>query len=184
MSREELLKYRKEDKSNRVTLVLPFHCKFRGIQQVLQKSYNKMITCNPDLKQIFLEPPMISFRRAPNIRDKVVSANHSEHKSYQPILPPKGKSYIAALINHSKTVTNTISNQTYYIGGNANTVGAIYSALCTKYKKLYAGKTRQSLNERFNGHRSHVVHHPNRSDLAQHYNENDCDFRHDLEISV
>ena len=55
MSREELPTYRKKDKSNRVTLVLPFHHKFKGIQQVLQKSSNKMVTCNPDLKQIFPE---------------------------------------------------------------------------------------------------------------------------------
>ena len=67
MSSEELINYRKKDKSNRVTLVLPFHHKYRGIQQVLQKPYNKKITCNPDLKQIFPDPPMISFRRAPNI---------------------------------------------------------------------------------------------------------------------
>ena len=42
----------------------------------------------------------------------------------------------------------------------------------------------QSLNERFNCHPSDEVHHPGRSDLAQHYNENDCDIRHDLEILV
>ena len=82
------------------------------IQKVLQKSYNKMITCDPDLKQIFSDPPMISFGWAPNIWDKVVQANHSGHKSYQPILPAEWKSYIDDLINHSKTVTNTISNQT------------------------------------------------------------------------
>ena len=72
ISREELLTYRKKDESNRVTLVLPFHHKYRGVQQVLQKSYSKMITCNPDIKQIFPNPPMISFRQAPNIQDKVV----------------------------------------------------------------------------------------------------------------
>ena len=103
---------------------------------------------------------MISFRQAPNIRDKVVQANHSGHKSYQSILTPEGKSYIADLINHSKTVTNTISNQTCYIGDNANTVGAIYPTLCTKHKKLYVGQKRQSLNERINSHRSDAVHHP------------------------
>ena len=126
MSQEKLLTYKTKDKSNRVTLVLPFHRKFRGIQQVLHKSCNKMITCNPDLEQIFLDPSMISFRQAPNIQEKVVRPSHSGHKSYQPILPPEGKSYVADLINHSKTVTNTISNQTCYIeGGNATTVEAI-----------------------------------------------------------
>ena len=69
---------------------------------------------------------MISSERTPNIQDKVVQANHSGHKSYQPILPPEGKSYIPDHINYSKTVTNTISNQTCYIEqGNANTAGAI-----------------------------------------------------------
>ena len=42
----------------------------------------------------------------------------------------------------------------------------------------------QSLNERFNGHRSDVVHRRGRSDLAQHYNETDCDIRHDSDILV
>ena len=135
---EEFLTYRKKDKSNRVTLVLPFHHKFRGIQEVLQTSYSKMITCNPDLKQIFADILMISFRQAPNIQDKVVRANHSGHKSYLPMLPPERKSYIADLINHSKTFTYTTSNQMCYIEeGNANTAGAIYSALCTELKTLH-----------------------------------------------
>ena len=186
MSREQLLTYRDKDKSNRVTLVLPFHHKFRGIQQVLQKSFNKVITCNPDLKQIFPDPPMISFRRTPNIWDKVVQANHSWHKSYQPVLPPEGKSYIA---HHIKTtpkqlLTPSVTECVNEHIGNVSAIGTIYSALCTKHKKLYVGQTRQSLNDRFNGHSSDAVYHPDRSGLAQHYNENDCDIRHELEISV
>ena len=98
---------------------------------------------------------MISFRRAPNIWDKVVQANHSWHINYQPILPPGEKPYIADLINHSKTVTNIISNQMCYIeGGNSNTAGAIYSALCTKHEKLCVGQTWHPLKKRFNGHHS------------------------------
>ena len=50
-----------------------------------------------------------------------------------------------------------------------------FTMLCSKL---------QSLNERFNDHLSDAVHHPERSDLAQHYNENDYEIRHDLEILV
>ena len=50
--------------------------------------------------------------------------------------------------------------------------------------KLYVVQTRPSLNERFSGHCSDAVHHPDQSSLVQHYIENDCDIRHDLEISV
>ena len=56
-----------------------------------------MTTCNPDLKQIFSDPPMISYRLAPNIRDKVVQANHSGHMSYQSILSPEHMSYQSIL---------------------------------------------------------------------------------------
>ena len=42
----------------------------------------------------------------------------------------------------------------------------------------------QSFKEGFNGHHSDVAQHPDRSDLAQHYNENDCDIRKYLEIPV
>ena len=114
---------------------------------------------------------MISFRRVPNIPDKLVQAIHSGHKSYLSTLPPEGKSHIADLTNHSKTVTDTISNQTCYIErGNTNTIEAMYSALCTKYKKLNVGQTRQSLNKRFNSQCSDAIHHPDQSNLAQHYN--------------
>ena len=50
--------------------------------------------------------------------------------------------------------------------------------------KLYVRQIRQSPNEKFNSHRSNAVHHPGRSNFAQHYNENDFNIRHDLEISV
>ena len=168
-----------------VTLVLPFCHKFREIQHVLQKFYNKMILRNPELNWIFPDPPMISFRWASNFQEKVVQTNHSGHKTYQPILPLGRKSYIADLINHTKTVTNIISKRTCYIeGSNTNTIGAIYSVLSTTHKNLCVGRIRQSINERFNGHRSDAVHYTDRSNLTQQDNENDCDIRHDLEISV
>ena len=69
MDTDDYEKARLDILTNRVTLALPFHHKFTGTKQVLQISYNKMITYNPDLKQIFQDPPMTSFSRAPNIRD-------------------------------------------------------------------------------------------------------------------
>ena len=64
-----------------------------------------------------------------------------------------------------------------------NSYTAIYSALCTKHKKLYVGKTRQPLNGGSTA-TAQIVHHSDWSDLAQNYNENDCVIRPDLEILV
>ena len=89
MSMEELLTYRKKDELNKVTLVLPFYHKFKGDPTGSLEILNRM-TCNPGLKQIFPDLPMISFRQASNIQDKLVQANHYVHKSYQPILPTEG----------------------------------------------------------------------------------------------
>ena len=59
-----------------------------------------------------------------------------------------------------------------------------FTLLYVQNIRNYVGQTKQSHNKRFNGHHSDAVHHPDWSDLAQHYNKNDCDIRHDLEISV
>ena len=47
-----------------------------GSKRFSRNDNNKVITCNPDLKRIFQDPPTISSRQTPNIQDKVVQANH------------------------------------------------------------------------------------------------------------
>ena len=59
----------------------------------------------------------------------------------------------------------------------------MYAAKCTKHGILYVGQTSQTLNGRFYIHRSDIRHRTTRSDLAQHYAENDCDFETDLQVS-
>jgi len=185
MNRGDLLIYKKRDNTNRIAIVLPFHHKFKGIQHVLQRSYKKMLSNYPDLKSIFPQPPLISYRRAPNIRDKLVHANHTGKNLKTVDTISNSRSFIHSLMNHSGQVTNTISRRSSFIeGGSANTVGAIYSAECTKHKKLYIGQTIQTLNARFNGHRSDMEHYPERSDLSYHFRNNDCDMKTDLQISV
>ena len=58
---------------------------------------------------------MVSLKRAPSFRNKVVRANHSGHRTHQPTEPPEGKFYVANLINPSKRVTNNVSKRTCFI---------------------------------------------------------------------
>ena len=46
------------------------------------------------------------------------------------------------------------------------------------------GQTKQPLNLRFNGHRSDIIHYPDRCELDSHFSKNNCDFKSDLSISI
>ena len=62
---------RKND--NRVPLVIDWHQKFKGLSQILVRHYNFMVIEHPDLKKMFPEPPLVSYRRNPNLHNNLVS---------------------------------------------------------------------------------------------------------------
>ena len=184
--REELLTYKKRDSSTRIPLVLTWHHKFRDLPNILHDRYKAMIKENPDMKAIFPEPPLVSFRRSKNLADQLTRADHtSKRPTPQQTTRDRTSTDIDKLINDSGTVTNIHSKATFKIcGGKATDSDVIYSATCTKHNKMYVGQTSQPLNERFNGHRSDIRHHPDRCELGNHFATNDCDFNKDLSISI
>ena len=184
--REELLTYKRKESNNRVPLVLTFHHKLRDIPGILHNNYKKMIKENPDMKAIFPEPPMVSYRRAKNLSDRLIKADHTKKKS-----PPvtSRRDATAAEIDHqlndSGKIVNLQTKATYNIcGGKATDSDVIYAATCTKHQKVYVGQTKQPLNLRFNGHRSDIIHYPDRCELDSHFSKNNCDFKSDLSISI
>ena len=186
LEREVLLTYKKKAKETRIPLVLPFHHKFTGISQVLKESYNHMIRNYPQLKKVFPAPPLVSFRRAANLRDKLVKANH--HKVPIETLPPtnlRTKAQIDHLMNKNATLHNNKSGRSCKIeGGAANTAGVIYAAECQKHDVICVGHTGQPINARFNLHRSNITCHNMTCELVEHFSSQGCSFKDDLRISI
>ena len=151
-----------------------------------------MVNEFPNLKCVFPEPPILSYRRNHNLSNLLVRSlflhllNRPTSNS-SPCLSERGK---GCKFCHSMSSTNFITNiqsgKTCFTSrGKCNTSDTIYAAECTKHKLIYVGQTSQKLGSRFNGHRSDVNVKPKSCELAQHFHGNkDCNINRDLNIYI
>ena len=73
-NRNDTLRYKNKDKSNtRTPLVVTYHPDLPPLAQIVNKHFSILQT-NDKLKQVFPEPPLISYRRPKNLRDLIVRA--------------------------------------------------------------------------------------------------------------
>ena len=185
MDREDTLKYIQRQKSTRIPLVITYHHKFKGIAKTLIDTFNNITSRHVSLKKVFPEPPMIAYRRAANLKDKLVRANHHSRDSSTIKMPYNTKTLIDDQMNHSGVITNQLTKKECNIaGGSSTTRGCIYAAECTKHHLMYVGETGGPLNVRFYGHRSDTKLRPERCELNKHFASNNCDIGTDMRVSV
>ena len=60
----------------------------------------------------------------------------------------------------------------------------VYIAECMKHKLIYTEQTGDQLNNRLNRHRADIRFYPDRCGLSKHFDNNDCNFKRKLKISV
>ena len=182
--RDELLNPKIDNQSTemRTPLVLTYHHKLKNISRIVHHRYTGMIARNPEMKKIFPEPPIVAYKRTKNLKDILTQSAH------QPNHPPC--KHDTTKIRHSMNTTNTISNE--LSGCNAKTkqlpsttCNTICAGKCLKHNRIYIGQSGQGLNERYNGHhRSDLKLRPDRTELTQHFKNNNCNFEKDLQISI
>ena len=61
-------------KNERTVFVVSYNPALPSISSILQRHW-RVMTKDPYLKQVFPSPPMVAFRRAKNLKDKLVKAN-------------------------------------------------------------------------------------------------------------
>jgi len=89
------------------------------IKRIIKKNWN-IIECDPTLREIFSEPPGISFKRAPTIKDKLVRSYLPAPKREIWLRQPKGNfpcgncNYCENMVK-SDTFMDVSSNKTYTI---------------------------------------------------------------------
>ena len=59
----------------------------------------------------------------------------------------------------------------------------IYAARCKKHEKLYVGKTKETLTNRFSKHKYDILKRPSNNELALHFH-NDHDISSDLDFVI
>ena len=189
MDREEMLSPQRatQTENKRTPLVITWNHKFTNISKIIHNQYTNFAEKYPQFKETFPEPPIVAYRNTKNLRNALVRANHWKKKLRNTEGDAKRShtTKIDSLMNTTGTITNQQTGRTFNVpGGKPSDTSVVYAAECTKHNVLYTGQTGGKLSTRFGGHRSDVIHYPERCELAKHYHENDCEITKDLRITI
>ena len=172
--------------TERVPFVLTWHTKFQGISKILHYNYTSMITKYPTLKEIFPEPPLLSFRRNKNLKDLLVHSDFDYSQRYNKSVPCNHPScLLCTSMSNTDTITNIQSGSiSKTAGGNCSTSNIVYAAECIKHKQLCVGFSNRQLHQRFNNHRSEINSGTITCELVKHFHDYKCDFKKDLRVYI
>ena len=160
----------KTDNSNRIPFIVTYNPSLPSISSIFKKHLS-LLHSSDHCKAVFPHPPIVAFRRSPNLRDLLVKArlpppptnNISATPTVPSLLPGAfrcGKDcltcrYIAHGTN-KYTFFSTGITQTIKTHMTCNTKNLIYMIQCTLCNKQYIGETKRRLKDRFNEHRRPV----------------------------
>ena len=126
-----------QNKDNRVPLVITWHQKFKGLSKILHRHYNFMVIEHPDLQKVFPEPPIVSYRRNPNLHNHLVRTKPKENAKAGfsvrcTLEKTKKRGRPCKLCTHmgqKNEITNARTGKTCHIdGGSCNSKNVIYAA--------------------------------------------------------
>lgn len=159
MPRSDTLEYRTRQQNTRTTFPITFHPNLRNLPHTLMDKYKNVLLRDPTNKQTFKEPPMLAYKRPPNLRNLITRAS----------ITPRQDTHIAGFYDcaNSKCKTHThnitgdtfsssITNKTYRMTQSldCNIHNLIYLITCAKSdcKQQYVGETGRRHRDRFPEH--------------------------------
>ena len=176
--RREALKKKEKQKENKTRIISPFDFNplLPKISSVIVKHHKSMLFNNPELKQVFEEPPMTSLRQGPNMRKYLcrsklpkVSRNTRLRRETHPSAPrwkkcSKPCPACPFTLPACKTVKGEVSNYEHIIQTpvNCQSQNVVYYWKCTKdncstYPKCeYIGLSSRKYQKRFYEHQYYV----------------------------
>ena len=154
LDRDDLLEYKEKKNNDRVPLVVTYSHNLPDLHQITRQRMN-ILNRSTRLKEIYKEPPLISYRRDKNLMDILV---HSKHKKI--FCPRKtSKCERCAVCKYLTDDEALIQNgcQYNFRTGNCKMNNAVYGVFCEECDKIvYVGETGTTLYERIQNHLSSV----------------------------
>ena len=158
---EALKKVVKSKDSKRPVFVISFDPRLPSITAIIKKHWRTM-SKDPRLSEIFPLPPLVAYKRPPNIKQKIIRAKIPSVSS-RPKRESKGmrrclNCAACPFIKEGHTVQATQSNFKVDINVQANclTTNCIYLLGCKRCPQQYIGESERSLKERFLEHKGYV----------------------------
>lgn len=173
--RPDLLKPQDVKSNTRIPLVLTYTKTNLPIVKTVCSNF-KTLQTDPDLANLFPEPPLPSFRRDRSLKDILVRSLVSDNTDKQDVI----NGTFPCQRSRCKTCKHT-SNNTLLVGPTGNfsvrqhftcvDTKLVYAIHCTKCDDIYIGETERKLAERFREHLYLVnKQQVQKSTVAQHFN--------------
>ena len=145
---------------------------------------------DPHLADVFPLPPLVAYKRPPNIRDKTIRAKVPAQPASRPKreLPGMKKCNtcpICPFVKTGRTVKSTANNFAVDINTTVNckSKNIIYMLGCKKCFMQYVGESDRTLQERFSEHRGYVANNHLNKATGFHFNQKGHSIS-DMEITI
>ena len=173
----------KTETADRVPFVTTFNPGLPNISHILRK-YFHILHSTDRCKKAIPNLPILSYRRARNLRDTLVNARVRVPKvlGFRSCEDKKCKTCRSAFF--SQIIQSTTTGKIFYIKHalNCKSFNVIYVITCQKCQKQYIGKAETGLNVRVNNYRCFINKHRNVG-VAEHFFTNGHTFS-DIKITA
>ena len=129
-----------------------------------RKHWRTMVQNDPYLKDVLPLPPLVAYKRPPNIKDiliraKVPPKSNPRPKRTVPGMQKCNRCPICPFVDPGKFVQSTANNHKVQINTQVRcqTRNLIYCISCAKCRVQYVGETDRTLQERFSEHKGYVL---------------------------
>ena len=171
ISRSDALQYNRRKTSNRTPFILTYNPSLPSISSIIQKHFNLLQSSNR-CKNTFKEPPVVAYRRSPNLRDLLIRAQLPSNRTNSNYSTPGSFRCGCPNCLTCPYISEGLTQYTFFSTGekccikshlNCNTKNLIYMIQCNRCQLQYIGETKRSLKDRFNEHRRTVDNPHNKS---------------------
>lgn len=159
-SRESLLcqennNNKKQQSFKRMPLVVKFHPALSGLGKIVESLW-PILHASEDMKKVFVERPMVAYRRPRNLKDDLVRSKVKRQNNTDNGMRKCGKSrcQICKFVDEGCTFEG--QGRTFIINFvfDCDSAGVIYLITCETCRKIYVGSTITPFRKRFNNHKS------------------------------
>ena len=74
ISRKEALKKVKKEQQQRPVFVVQYDPRLPSITDIARRHWRSMVSRDPNLQEVFPDPPLVAYKVAPNLRSKLIRA--------------------------------------------------------------------------------------------------------------
>ena len=163
--------------SRRPVFVIQYDPRLPSISGIVKKHWRTMMK-DPYLKETFPLPPLIAYKRPPNIRDKLIRAKVPPKTSSRPKRNVPGMKKclncpVGPFVQTGNKAKSTATKFTVDINQpvTCQTDNIIYLISCKKCPDQYVGQSERTLQERFSEHRGYVTNNHTSKATGHHFNQ-------------